>query len=209
VKLWVHDFDQNGTIDKILTQRIGDRDMPVFMKKDMVEQLPGLKKSNLKNKDYANKSIDDLFGDGVDKASVLKVVMASSCIARNEGKGRFTLERLPDALQLSSLQAISVVDVNADGYPDLLTAVNFFDLLPQFCRIDASYGNLSLNDGTGGFKVVHPSLSGISINGQVRNIQPIRFREKNVFVFPQNSDIPILYQQAPAGVKASVAADKK
>jgi hypothetical protein len=209
VKLWIHDFDQNGTIDKILTQRIGDRDMPVFMKKDMVEQLPGLKKSNLKNKDYANKSIDDLFGDVLDKAAMLKVDMASSCIARNDGKGRFTLERLPDALQLSSLHAIALVDMNADGYPDLLTAGNFFDLLPQFCRIDASYGNLSLNDGKGVFNVVHPSRSGISINGQVKSIQPIRFREKNCFVFTQNSEIPVMYQQVSSGVRESIAADKK
>ncbi|MFV7930259.1 FG-GAP-like repeat-containing protein, partial [Enterococcus faecium] len=33
VKIWIKDFDQNDTIDKVFTQGIGGRDMPVFMKK--------------------------------------------------------------------------------------------------------------------------------------------------------------------------------
>ena len=35
VKLWVKDFDQNGTIDKIISQTINNKDMPVFLKKEI------------------------------------------------------------------------------------------------------------------------------------------------------------------------------
>jgi hypothetical protein len=61
VKLWINDYDQNNSIEKIMTSTIGGKDMPVFLKKDMEEQLPSIKKSNLKNGVYADKSIQELF----------------------------------------------------------------------------------------------------------------------------------------------------
>lgn len=32
-KLWVNDYDKNGTVEKIITQTINGKDMPVPMKK--------------------------------------------------------------------------------------------------------------------------------------------------------------------------------
>ena len=33
VKMWINDFDMNGTIDKIITRTINGKDVPVFLKK--------------------------------------------------------------------------------------------------------------------------------------------------------------------------------
>jgi hypothetical protein len=41
--LWVNDFDQNNSTEKVLTYTIDGRDMPVFLKKDMEDQLPSIK----------------------------------------------------------------------------------------------------------------------------------------------------------------------
>jgi hypothetical protein len=207
VKLWIRDFDGNGKTDKILSRTVNGRDVPVFMKKDMVEQIPSLKKSSLRNQEYADKSIGDLFGDEADKATVLTVRTSSSAIALNDGKGRFRLSPLPSALQLSSIQAMIADDIDGDGDPDLLAAGNFFDLLPQFCRIDASYGSLCLNDGKGTLRQVSPTATGLSIQGQVRGIRRIRLAGRTAYLFLQNDDAPILLQptararslQAPPG----------
>ncbi len=43
VKLWINDFDQNGITDKVLTRTLDGRDMPVFLKRDMEDQIPSLK----------------------------------------------------------------------------------------------------------------------------------------------------------------------
>ena len=55
VKLWLNDFDQNNASDRILTSTIQGKDMPVFMKHEMEDQLHSLKKKNLKHRDYAKK----------------------------------------------------------------------------------------------------------------------------------------------------------
>jgi enediyne biosynthesis protein E4 len=194
VKLWVHDFDGNGTVDKVMTRRIGKRDMPVFMKKDMVEQIPGLKKSNLKNRDYADRTVQELFEGTIDSAIKWEVNTAASMVALNDGKGAFQLIPLPDEMQLSSIRAFNLTDINQDGKPDLLAAGNFFDLLPQFCRIDASYGHVALNKGAGKFDVVHPRYTGINIHGQVRQILPIKVRQSASLLFVQNNERPRIYQ---------------
>ncbi|WP_162945072.1 FG-GAP repeat domain-containing protein, partial [Flavisolibacter nicotianae] len=62
VKLWVRDFDGNGLVDQFLTRTVAGKDMPVFLKREITEQFPFLKKDNLKHSDYAKKSIQDLFG---------------------------------------------------------------------------------------------------------------------------------------------------
>jgi enediyne biosynthesis protein E4 len=204
VKLWVHDFDGNGTIDKVLTRRIGKRDMPVFMKKDMVEQIPGLKKANLKNRDYADRSIQQLFEGRIDSAIVWEVNTAGSMIALNDGKGRFQTKPLPDVMQLSSIRSILLSDINGDNRPDILAAGNFFDLLPQFCRIDASYGHVALNEGNGHFRLLSPSDAGFSIPGQVRSIVPVVTPKGRSALFLQNNERPLLYlmkHQPSAGLK--------
>lgn len=201
VKVWVSDFDQNGTLDKIFSRTIDGKDLPVFMKKDITDQIPSLKKSTLKHKDYASQTMQQLFPDKLRNVPVLQVNYAASVIALNDGKGSFSIQPLPVEAQLSSVQAIAVADVNRDGHVDILTGGNFFDLLPQFCRVDASYTQVLLNNGKAQFHLSAPYQSGISLNGQIREIAPIRYKQQPGFVFLQNDDYPLFYRLNTNAVK--------
>jgi hypothetical protein len=195
VKLWVKDFDQNGTVDKIISQTIQNKDMPVFLKKEITDQIPSLKKMNLKHKDFANKSVQDLLNNQLENVNVYPVVTAQSIIAYNDGKGNFTVEALPIQVQLSSVNNVAIEDWNNDGVLDVYAAGNFFDLLPQFCRVDASFGNLLLNEKNKLFKVGTPSETGVSINGQVKDIQPITYRGEKGFLVLQNEQAPLFIKK--------------
>ncbi|MGN6602133.1 MAG: VCBS repeat-containing protein [Ginsengibacter sp.] len=194
VKLWIKDVDNNGTIDKILTRTVNGKDVPVFMKNELVDQIPSLKRLNLTNKDYANKSIQDLFPYELKDAEVKEVNYAASGIAYNDGKGHFIFKKLPTPLQLSSINAIRMKDVNGDGFPDIIAGGNYFNLLPQFGRLDASEGNLLLNDKKGNFKVVTPKYSGINVPGQTRDIASFKYKNDDCLLFLENNDYPVLYK---------------
>jgi enediyne biosynthesis protein E4 len=43
LKLWVGDFDDNKLLDKIFTKTFDGKDVPVFLKREMMEQFPRLK----------------------------------------------------------------------------------------------------------------------------------------------------------------------
>jgi len=195
VKLWITDFDQNNSTDRVLTYTINGKDLPVFLKHDMEDQLPSLKKQNLKHKDFAKKSIQELFlADVLKNARVKQFNYTPSCIAFNKGGGKFRITQLPPMVQLSSVNAISCTDVNGDGAPDLVLGGNDFDFPPQFGRLDASFGHVLLNDGKGHFAWLYPDESGVELLGQIRDIACIKGRDKNYLLFLQNDDYPVLFE---------------
>lgn len=196
VKLWVNDFDQNGTIDKIISHTINKKDMPVFLKKEITDQIPSLKKMNLKHKDFATKSVQELLGKKIEKSNVYTVATAQSVIAYNDGKGGFAIKALPLNIQLSSVNAAAIDDWNSDGIKDIYVAGNIFDLLPQFCRVDASFGNLLINSKGQLISTSTPAEIGVSFNGQVKDIQPLTFRGEKGFLVFQNEQPPIFIKKA-------------
>ena len=199
VKLFIKDFDKNGTLDKIFSHTLNGKDMPVFLKKEITEQLPYLKKENLKHQDFASKTIQQVFPNQLADAQVLQVSNAASVLAINNQKQSFSIQVLPYQLQLSSVNAIAIDDFNGDGIKDILTAGNFVDLLPQFCSIDASYGHLLLGKGKNQFELSSPQMSGISINGQIRQILPIAVQQKSGYLFLQNNQVPLYFTKTVAG----------
>lgn len=194
VKLWMNDFDNNGAVEKIFTRTINGKDYPVFTKSDIVAQIPSVKKLNLRNEDYASKTIQELFGDELGNAVVKKVNYSASCVAYNDGKGNFTIKKLPVEAQLSSVNAIQVKDVNKDTYPDIIEAGNWVDLLPQFSRVDASYGNVLINDGQGDFSTMPASNTGLYVPGETRDIISFKYKNEERFLFLENDDYPVMYK---------------
>jgi enediyne biosynthesis protein E4 len=194
VKLWINAFSQNMLPEKIITRTIDGKDVPVFLKRDLTDQIPILKKQNLKHQDYAKKSIQDLFDANMIKTSeVKKVDFTASCIAWNEGKGKYTIMELPLVVQLSSVNSVLVTDINGDGKKDLLMGGNLIYWQPQFSRIDASYGHVLLNQGNRNWKYVPTDVSGIFVRGEVRDIKELDTKDKRFFLFLQNDDFPLMY----------------
>ena len=194
VKIWMKDFNQNGITDKIFSKTVEGKDMPVFMKREITDQIPSLKKLNLKHQIYATKTIQQLFEKDLDGAVIKSVNYTSSCVAYNNGKGHFTVKKLPMAMQLSSVNAILVIDINNDGYKDIIAAGNFFDLLPQFCRVDASYGHVLINDKKGNFVEMPAAKTGISLSGQIRDIISFTYKNEPNLLFLENNDFPVMYR---------------
>lgn len=195
VKLWVSDFDQNGTPEQFLTRTIAGRDMPVFLKREITEQFPGLRKQNLKHSDYATKSIQDLFGkEVITKVKEKQFNYCKSIVAINDGKGSFTIQPLPVMVQLSSVNAICSSDINNDGKIDLVLGGNMFSFPPQFGRLDGSYGHVLLNKGKGNFTWLAHNESGLSLRGAIRDIKAITVKDKRCMLVVQNDQVPVVFQ---------------
>ena len=132
MELWVGDFDANTTVDKILTRKVGDQFVPLMMKREFMEQVPSLKKNNLKHEDFASKSIEDLLPKGSrNKAVIHNAAYYASVVLINKGKGQFEVKELPHALQTSCLNAAVFLDVNKDGFKDIVPVGNRSVLLPN------------------------------------------------------------------------------
>ncbi len=92
VSLYVSDFDGNGSIDPIYTYRKDNKDYPYALRQDLLKQIPSLKKKFLYYKNYAGKSIDQVFApEQLKKAKVKSFNNASSSVLLNQGAFKFEL----------------------------------------------------------------------------------------------------------------------
>lgn len=195
MKMWINDYDNNGTIEQITTLQKDGKDYPIHQKRELTEQLPALKKQNLKASDYAGRTIHELFPkDILDKSIVKKVETSASVIAINEGGGKFTIKNLPPRVQLSCICDITCMDVNKDGNLDLIMAGNNFEFKPQFSRLDAGYGNVLLGDGKLGFEWQDFDTSGFKIRDEVKYLKQFKDKNGKVFVIAAiNNNTPKIF----------------
>jgi hypothetical protein len=195
-KLFVNDFDKNGIKDKVITYTIDGKDKPVVVKRDLEEQIPYIKKHNLKHVEYAQKSVQEIFSkEDIDQSLVKAFNYTSSIVAYNNGNGQFEIQQLPAMAQLSSVQAILLYDVNMDGKLDVLLGGNNFNYAPQYERLDASFGDVLINKGSRkGFVFQDEIKTGLLLKGQVKDIKSIRSGNKDVMIYLINNEKPKLYQ---------------
>ncbi|MFM6914238.1 MAG: FG-GAP repeat domain-containing protein, partial [Aquirufa sp.] len=168
--LHVGDFDKNGVVEQIISCVTEDGNTyPMVLKGEMQRALPMIKKKFIKYKDYANKTVDELFSDEQrDGGTVRQITTTQSSFMINDGKGNFSLQALPYQAQFSPIRAIQTGDFNKDGKLDILLAGNFFDSLPEWGRFDANYGFLLEGLGKGKFAVKLSKQTGFKTLGQVR-----------------------------------------
>ena len=193
--LWINDFDDNGAVEKLITRRKDGKDRTVFVKRDLTDQMPGLRKQNLLHSEFAEKGLADLFDKEIIERSVVKKVnYMSSIVAMNDGNGNFEIKKLNREVQLSSINGLLNYDVNKDGFEDLILGGNNEYLLPQFSSIDACSGKILINDNGKGFIVVEGVSSGLDNAGVVRNIEAIDYQGKPHILFLINDNAPALYK---------------
>ena len=189
MRIWVNDFDNNGTIEQIVTEHANGKDFPIHQKKELTGQMVSLKKQNLKASDYARRSIDELFPKQIFERSIMKeAAYSESIIAINEGDGSFSIKVLPSRVQLSCVCGISCEDVNGDGHLDLIMAGNNFEYKPQFSRLDASYGNVLLNDGDLGFTWQNYNQSGFFVREEIKHLESFKDKSGKRFLMAAIND---------------------
>ncbi len=152
-------------------------------------QLPYLKKKFLKYIDYAGKTIDEVFTESeLDHAQKLFVQQTKSCVFYNDGKGNFKMEPLPQMAQISPVFGILVTDLNGDGFKDIFLGGNFYGLKPEVGRYDASYGITLFGNAEHSFTYIKPSISGLFIKGEVRDVKEITTGKGNYILMARNND---------------------
>ena len=197
MKLFINDFDNNGTIEQITTRSIDGKDLPVSLKQELAKQIPSIKKKNLNYSDYSKKTFQELFAKEVVDNSIQKTVnIQESVIAINKGNGKFEIKALPKEVQFSCVNSINVMDVNKDGILDLILGGNQYEFKPQFSRLDANYGSVLLGNKNETFSWVPYNQSGFFIKGEVKQVKIIKDKNKKVSIIAVvNDNTPKIFRR--------------
>jgi enediyne biosynthesis protein E4 len=195
IQLFINDFDQNGSIEQILTQYEGKQSYPLVLKSALLKQLPALRKQLLTYDDYKDKTMDDLFSkETMKKNLVLQVHNLKTQLFINKGNGNFEPAPLPGLLQSSPIYAIhSYRDSN--GLMRLLLGGNQSRIKPELGINMGSYGWMLQGKNEKDLKVLPASESGIYIPGEIRDIQPFRSTEGVKWLVVRNNDEMVIMEK--------------
>jgi hypothetical protein len=171
-RLWVSDFDGNGSTEQILTTYNGEQAYPMVLRHDLVNQLPGLKRKYLKYESYKGQTIEDIFTpEQLEAATELKAYTLASMVWWGNGDGSFSAgQELPWQAQLSPMYAGALIDLDGQANKELILGGNLYGVKPEAGRYDASNGVVLRVDANRNIEVLSPQESGFKVDGEIRQI---------------------------------------
>lgn len=148
MKMYYHDFDQNGDSETIVAIEKNGKYYPLDGFDLMASQVPALRKKYQSYHAFAGKTVNEVFADfQFDKAVVFQVDELASGYLKNN-KGKFTFVPFPMAQQVAPVLAQLKYDFDADGRDEILLGGNYFGVQPFHGRYASFTGALVKNETT-------------------------------------------------------------
>jgi hypothetical protein len=193
MRMYVNDFDNNSSVEQIITQYEGEKAYPIVMLPDLIKQLPLLKKKYVKHEAYKNQTMEDIFDQQtLERSQTLEVKTLNTTLFLQE-ENQFNALELPFEAQISQIYASHMEDLNQDGLVDIILAGNQKRIKPELGSNNASYGVVLLAKPDG-FYALPIDQSGIYVPNETRHIEKIKIDEKEVFVFIRNNEKSLAFE---------------
>ena len=195
LKLFTGDLDNNGAMDQVLAIEKNNSYYTFLGKEEIEKQLPALmRKKYLNYSSFAGQTVEEVFGEKLDHTKKYTASLLSSVLLTNNGKGNFTISKLPMQVQWSPAFTFFTGDFNTDNKTDIIAAGNFYGVLPYEGRYDAGFGNVLLATGAHGFNTLSPIQSGFMAMGEVRDIKKIKLANgHSCLIIARNNDSPLFF----------------
>ncbi|HZH65388.1 MAG TPA: VCBS repeat-containing protein [Flavisolibacter sp.] len=180
VKLYLSDFDNNGTKECVMAYYKGDGKLyPYYLRGDMVAQMPVLKKQFLKYIDYAGKTLDQVFTKSqLSNAAVSDANYFQTCVVINNGKAGYSFQPLPAQAQFSPVYGVLIEDLDEDGIKDICLVGNLSAIKPELGRYDANCGTVFKGLPNHQYRYLPQTEAGITYKGDARDIASIKTTDK-------------------------------
>jgi hypothetical protein len=190
VRVYAADFDENGSIDPVISYYLGGKSYPAAPRDVMIDQMIGMKGRFKRYTDYARATLDEtLSPEERKRAYVAESVNFESGLIENRGKGEFAFHPFPSAAQVAPAYGMLVDDCDGDGVLDVLLVGNSYAPETQFGWYDASVGSVLMGDGQGGFQNVSGRASGFYVDGDAKALASVMLGDsRSMLLVSQNGD---------------------
>ena len=190
MKLWYHDFDDNGASETLLTTYHQGKDYPLLGLDDLAAQMVVLRKHYTEYKAFADQPITEIRGIDLNQAKVLQVdELASGYFEFNNGTYRFV--PFDEQLQQSPINTFLAADFDGDNHSEILVGGNYFGVIPFHGRFDSFSGGLI--DHTG--KVHATADLGLDFwNKSVRHLDSILINNQSYLIVIYNNETTEIYR---------------
>jgi hypothetical protein len=190
VNLYLKDFDNNGSLDPILSYYKDGEEYPYYGLDDLAKQLVSVKKKYRSYKNYANSTFSEVFPvEELQGAIKLQAVTFESAYFENQENEGFVMKAFPTKLQLAPLYSFATIDIDNNCELEILAAGNFYSNQINIGKSDASYGHfLKKETPNDSWEIIEPRNSGFVINGEVRDIKVLNLSSDEKLILVSRND---------------------
>jgi hypothetical protein len=192
-KVFANDFDNNGTLDVVLSKKYNGVYVPARGKECSTQQMPFVSEKFKTYNEFAHASLVDVYGDKLETSVELSVNEFKSIVLINKGEGEFEKHKLPIFAQFFPILDVEILDVNNDGFEDAIVLGNIYNTEVETPRLDNGTGLVLLSNQKDGFNVMHLNQSGLYVPGNVKSVQSIDLKNKRYLLFGRNNDTVLSY----------------
>ena len=191
LKIFGDDFDGNGTHDLVLSYKYEGNYVPLRGKECSTQQMPFISEKIPTFEEFANASIQDIYGEEIIDSYERKVTSFESILLINNGGNKFTLKKLPPLAQSIPIITSDVIDINDDGYEDVIIAGNIYNTEVETPRLDNQFALILLSNKINNYTILGPKETGLYTNGNIKSIKVINNEKPQLLIGNNNSALEI------------------
>ena len=191
LKIFGDDFDGNGTHDLVLSYKYEGNYVPLRGKECSTQQMPFISEKIPTFEEFANASIQDIYGEEIIDSYERKVTSFESILLINDGGNKFTLKKLPPLAQSIPIITSDVIDINDDGYEDVIIAGNIYNTEVETPRLDNQFALILLSNKINNYTILGPKETGLYTNGNIKSIKVINNEKPQLLIGNNNSALEI------------------
>ena len=185
--IYFNDFDGNKKNDIVLSYFNDGKKYPVRGRECSSQQIPTIKKKFKDYDSFSKATLEDVYGEKLNKSLHYSVKSFSSIYLENKG-GSFKTHKLPNEAQISPINQILIDDFDNDSHIDILVAGNLYGSEVETPRADAGRGLYLKGDSKGNFKPLEIRNSGLNIDGDTKDLDIISIQGNKYIIASKNND---------------------
>lgn len=185
LRMFVNDFDNNGSTDAVIHHYQGDISYPFPIRDVLLSQMVFLKKRFNRYHKYAKATSADVFtAEEMKNAAILKTETMHSQLIKLENGHVISSQNLPDDAQFFPIYGIEQIDIDKNGQQDLLLVGNNYQMDIETGQMDAGIGLILSNNNENWKPIYH---HGFYANGDVKTMIPILIKGKKSLLIGKNN----------------------
>jgi len=196
--VFAYDYDKNGNINIVLSYYNADTQYPLRGKQCSSQQIPAI---SIKFEDYnsfTETTLEEVYSEEDLNASLhYQVHTFANNYIENHKNENFSVQKLPNKVQLSSINGIVSSDFNNDQHLNIVITGNLYNAEVETTRNDAGYGYLLYGDGQGNFTPVPYAESGIYIPFDTKDLKQLKGKNRTLIIAANNSNTLTIFQLKP------------
>jgi len=146
---------------------------------------------------FASSTLIEILPEEKIEGSVVYEISSFESILLINDNGKLIAKSLPNEAQIAPIKSALVIDVNKDGYKDIITVGNHYGVEVETVRYDAGYGTVLLGNGENDFSFMPAGKSGFYVPRDSRDLKQLSIKGNNTFVVTNNNSTLSFFKEQP------------